>query len=268
MIDCENVLKTKLQTGRSRLDRENKSKLKEKRIKRTNEAISFKSGTIENPKKHLIGLLPNNDEIYFLKPGKEAKPGKKPNIYDMRPVVKNDDLKLSFDQIFDIILKVSLINKNEFYKLLILIYRLAYMLDFKEIESGKLRYQPNDEILKCIKNLETSCSNCFEPFGLLGFLNFLDILGWNEDNKYHIINDQPDFEKRFNVGRINTLLSCIAIPYFAFDFVEHVLDKKDNPEEIDHKILLEITQRLIKSRGICVPSSFQLMKWLTPYLYI
>lgn len=267
MSDCENILRTKMQTGNGKIARENKLQLKEKRVKRTREALFFESGTQETPKKHLINVLPNNIEVFFLKPGKEAKPGKKPNLYDMRPVVNNDNLKLSFDQIFDIILKVSLINKNEFNKLLILIYRLAYMFDFQENES-QVRYMPNEKILNCIKNLETSCNNCFEPFGLLGFLNFLDILGWNEDNKYHIVNGKPDFEKRFNVGRMNTLLSCIAVPSLAFDFVEHVLDKKDNPKEIDHKILLEITQRLIKSRGICVPSRLQLLKWLSPYLYI
>jgi hypothetical protein len=267
MNDCENILKTKLQMGNGKIARENKLQLKEKRVKRIMEALSFESGTQENPKKHLIGILPNDIEVFYLKPGKESKPGKKPNLYDMRPVVNNDNLKLSFDQIFDIILKVSLINKNEFNKLLILIYRLAYMFDFQE-NAGKVRYMPNEKILNCIKNLETSCNNCFEPYGLLGFLNFLDLLGWNEDNKYHIVDGKPDFEKPFNVGRMNTLLSCIAIPSLASDFVEHVLDKKDNPKEINHKIILEITQRLIKSRGICAPSKSQLLKWLNPYLYI
>lgn len=269
MNDCENILKTKLQTGRSRLDRENKSRLKEKRIKRLKEAISFNSGTIENPKKHVINVLPNNIEVYFLKPGKEVFRPKNPNLYDMTPMVSGAGL-LSFKEIFDIILKVSLTNEGQFKKLLILIYRLAYMLDFQEIEGEKLRYAPNRQILNCIENLEKDCKDCFGSYGLLGFLNFLDILGWNEDDKYHIISNNPDFnnDDRFDIGRINTLLSCIAIPCLAFDFVEHVLAKKDNPEKIDHNNVLDIIQRLINSKGICVPKRKEILEWLSPYLHI
>ncbi len=207
MNDCKNILKTKLQTGRSGLERKNKLLLKERRIKRLNEAISFSSGTQENPDKHIINVLPNNIEVYFLKPGKEVFRPLNPNLYDMTPIVSGSGL-LSFKEIFDIILKVSLVNKGQFKKLLVLIYRLAYMLDFREIK-GKLRYMSNDdndEILNCIENIEKDCKDCFGSSGLLGFLNFLDILGWNEDNKYHIVNGKADFnnKNRFNIGRINT----------------------------------------------------------------
>ena len=271
MKDCENIIKTKLQTGRSRLDRENKSQLKEKRIKRLSEAISFKRGTRENPQKHVINVLPNNIEVYFLKPGKEVFRSTNRNPYDMTPMVSGSGL-LSFNEIFDIILKVSLTNKGQFKKLLMLIYRLAYMLDFQEIEGERLRYAPHDEILNCIENLEKDCKDCFGSYGLLGFLNFLDILGWNEDDKYHIdiISNKPDFNNnaRFNIGRINTLLSCIAIPCLAFDFVEHVLAKKDNPEKINHNNILDIIQRLINSKGICVPKRREILEWLSPYLHI
>ena len=269
MIDCENVLKTKLQTGRSSLDRENKSQLKEKRIKRLNEAMLFKSGTRENPKKHIITLLPNNIEVYFFKPGKEVFRAENTNDYDMTPMVSGVGL-LSFNEIFDIILKVSLTNKGQFKKLLTLIYRLAYMLDFEEMKGGKLRYALNRQILNCIEDIEKDCKDCFGSYGLLGFLNFLDILGWNEDDKYHMISNKPDFNNnaRFNIGRINTLLSCIAIPCLASDFVEHVLAKKDNPKNINHNNILDIIQRLINSKGICVPKRSEILEWLKPYLYI
>ena len=142
------------------------------------------------------------------------------------------------------------------------------MLDFTEIEQGKLRYNPNDEILNCIINIENGCNGCFGSYGLLAFLNFLDLLGWNEDDKYHIINNEPNFDdsNKFNTGRINTLLSCIAIPALTFDFINHILEKKDTTNEINHNIINDITQRLIKSRGICVPKNDEIKKWLSPYI--
>jgi hypothetical protein len=59
------IIETKLVKGRNII-------LDDFRIKRINEAISFESGTIKNQKKTIVSKLPNNKNVFFLKPGKEA----------------------------------------------------------------------------------------------------------------------------------------------------------------------------------------------------
>jgi len=261
MDECEELLKTELQKG-------NLDALKQKRKKRIQEAISFTVGTQEKPEKHIIAFLPNGTEVFFLKPGKEFF-REDPNLYDMTPMIGNSNFILRFDQIFEIILKISLVNANSFKKMLVLIYRLAYMLDFNENENHCIRYMPSDKITKCINDLEKVIKAYLPEYGLWGFLHFLDLLGWNEDDKYHIENGEPTFDGKYGpgVGRINTLLSCIGVPYMAASFVEHVLKNKNEPENIDHKILVDIIQRLLKSRGICIPNQKEVLEWLGPYVF-
>lgn len=256
------ILKIKLQKGR--LD-----ELKNKRINRINEAINFETGTRNEPKKHIIYLLPpNNIEIFFLKPGKEVF-RKNPNLYDMTPVIGYNDEVLTFDKIFAIILKIGLTDEIIFKELLVLIYRIAYMIDFEEMSNNKIRFRPNEEIKNIIKEMEISTKDNLPNYGLFSFLCFLDLLGWNEDVKYHIINNQPYFGKEINfmTGRLNTLLSCIAIPYMGLLFINEVLKYKNNKQNIDHNSLLSIIQRLLKSRGICTPNYKELIEWLNPYIY-
>ena len=82
----------------------------QQRIARITEAISFESGTIENPKKTLISSLSNGKDAYFLKPGKETL-RKKPNIYDMAPNVGKNEISETenwgFDKIWEYLINPS-----------------------------------------------------------------------------------------------------------------------------------------------------------------
>lgn len=260
MAEYEGILKTVLQKGKpeSTLD---------KRTKRIQEAIGWKGGTKEKPRKYLITTLPNNKEVYFLKPGKEVSNIERPNPYDMRPVVGDPEKRPKFDEMWSNLSSISVRNFEIFKAVLTLIYRSAYMLDHVEVKTGIIRYQPNQEISKCIESIENSIGNIL-PLGLMGLLHFLDILGWNEDVKYHIEDHKAvlDGQHTFQTGRINTLLTCIRVPYQASTFVKNIIENTSNKTDIKFKDLYEIMQQFAKSRGTCVPTHEQLVKWLSPYL--
>lgn len=262
---CQDVLKTKVQSKRSR-----PLTLKiceDKRRKRINEAINWEKGTINNPSKHVITKLANGMLVYFLKPGKEANNVRRPNPHDMTPVVGSPNIRLKFDDIWSSLSRISMIDLDVFKAVLTLIYRNAYLIDYVEVEDGIIRYQPNDDVLDCIEKMENKIGD-IAPFGLIGLLHFLDILGWNEDVKYHTEKDRPTFSGRYGwkVGRINTLLTCIRVPYQAALFVKHVIDKVDTKKEIDFQLLFTIMQQFANSRGTCTPTQNNLTTWLAPYI--
>jgi len=257
----QSVLKTKLQGSNTR------SIWGEKREKRIREALNWESGTEDKPRKHIVTELSNGIEVYFLKPGKEVFNQKRPNPHDMFPVVGNPDIKLRFDDIWTYLSKISVINFENFKAVLTLIYRNAYFVDHVEKQYGIVRYEPSEEIIKCIDEIENNTGKV-SPFGLMGLLSFLDILGWNEDMKYHVESNRPTFSGKygFNVGRINTLLTCIRVPYQASDFVTHCIDSSNDRENIDFSRLYTIMQQFAKSRGTCTPTQQQLKEWLSPYV--
>lgn len=256
----ENALKTRLQGSSTR------GVWEDKREGRIREALDWGSGSADEPQKHLVTILANGIEAYFLKPGKEAFNQKRPNPNDMLPVVGSPEIKLRFDDIWTYLSKISVINFEDFKTALVLIYRNAYFLDHVK-KDNKIRYEPNYEITKCIEQIENETGEG-SPFGLMGFLNFLDLLGWNEDMKYHVENNQPTFSGKygFRVGRINTLLTCIRVPYQASAFVTHCIDKSSDKRNIDFSRLYTIMQQFAKSRGTCTPTQQQLKEWLSPYI--
>jgi hypothetical protein len=89
----QNVLKTTLQGSRTR------ELWQIKREKRIWEALTWECGTKDNPRKPLVSTLPNGNEVYFLKPGKEVFNKKRPNPNDMLPVVGSPDIVLKFDDV-------------------------------------------------------------------------------------------------------------------------------------------------------------------------
>ena len=113
------------------------------------EAIAFESGTIENPMKTVISAIPNGKEAYFLKPGKETLRAT-PNIHDMFPNVGNDNQSetdgYTFEIMWEYLIKISIINQITFKKILVLLYRLCFLLDHQEIETGKLRYSQSKDL--------------------------------------------------------------------------------------------------------------------------
>jgi len=255
------VLKTKLQGSSSR------GACEIKRRKRILEAMAWESGTLDNPRKHLITTLPNNIDVYFLKPGKEVANVKRPNPYDMTPVVGSPEHRLKFEDIWSYLSKISVVNFDSFKAVLTLVYRNAYLIDHVEKQEGIIRYEPNEDIIRCINSIDKEIGG-LEPFGLIGLLHFLDILGWNEDVKYHIEKDRPTFTGKYSykTGRINTLLTCIRVPYQGSIFVKHCLEKFDNKRDINFSLLYTIMQQFAKSRGTCTPTHQQLVEWLSPYI--
>ena len=260
-MSFQNIIRTKRQGSAER------PVLEYKRRKRILEALSWNSGTQDIPIKHIVATLPNGTEVYFLKPGKEVFNEKRPNPNDMLPVVKTDDLRLKFDDIWAQLSRISVINFEYFKAVLTLVYRNAYFLDHVENPEGVIRYSPNTEVQGLIADIESEVGN--SPLSLLELLNFLDVLGWNEDMKYHVENGKPTFSGHynFNVGRINTLLTCIRVPYQAAVFVTHCLGQVDDKRNIDFSSLFTIMQQFAKSRGTCTPTQLQLLDWLSPYLF-
>jgi len=255
----EDALKTKLQRGKP-------ESLLVKRMKRIREAIGWKKGSRENPRKHVVTNLPGGLQVYFLKPGKEAFNVRRPNPHDMTPVVGSPEERPTFTDIWSCLSEISLKNFEIFRAVLTLIYRNAYMLDHVEKREG-IRYEPSKEVSECIEEMNNEIGDIL-PFGLMGFLHFLDILGWNEDVKYHIENGEPTFTGKypFRTGRINTLLTCIRVPYQASIFIKEVVENVKRKREINFKSLFTIMQQFANSRGTCVPTKKQLLEWLYPYI--
>lgn len=260
--DIKGILTTKLFKGRQARQR-----LQNEREKRIREAIGWEAGrSIENQKKYVVNVLPNGLEVYFLKPGKEAFRDK-PNIHDMTPKVNISYENAKFDDIWVNLSKISIINFDLFKMVMVLIYRNAHHIDHKEIE-GKIRYSPSERILSCIKQIEEEIEGSLPEGGLLGLLNFLDILGWNEDVKYHTENNLATFSGKhvFKTGRINTLLTCIRVPFQMSLFIKNIVDNANNPNNMNFRLGYEIMQQFAESRGTCTPTNRQLVDWLSPYI--
>lgn len=236
--------------------------VKEKRILRIKEALSFNTGTRENPSHNVVNVI-NDVEVYLDKPGKEFfRDGEARNINDMTPGVGNYYIKYAFKDIWKDLLSISVhLSEESYKKLFVIIYRLAFMLDCKVI-NGKVRFQPSDEIMNEINKIQGEINSKNIDFKVLEFLNFLDILGWNEDVKYQseMIFDTP------KKGRINNILSMISIPLIFKNFVDNVIDNKDELENLDYSSLIDMAQDFSRTRGVSPISNVALIEHLVPFL--
>lgn len=245
---------TNIQKGRP----EDARKKREMRIK---EAINFPVGTKEEPKIHIIGEV-NNNKIYFLKPGKEFFRKSNKNINDMTPCVGDLYEKYSFRDIWRDMLNLSVrISEDSYKQLNVLLYRLAYLIDCTVVNE-KVRYEPKGEVLEIIKNIQKEIDSKHYDFKVLEFLNFIDVLSWNEDVKYQA---NCEFEN-FKVGRINTILSVISVPLIFKEFVDKIIENKDSLENLDYSILVDVAQNFSRARGVHTISNKELIKYLKPYL--
>ena len=249
---------------------------KPKRAQRIEEALAFAGGTDEAPNKHLIAVLPSGKEAYFMKPGKEAQ-RKNPNIHDMFPGVGKGDVNevatFTFEVIWEHLVEISIINQILFKKVLVLLYRNCFFIDHAADEHGNIRYLPSTEVLDCIEKVDYAVRTGFadkfkkEKIGLLEFLHFIDLLGWNEDVKYHVVNNAADFTaKNANVGRPNTITSAISVPLRINDFLSNVIENVDRVERINVRLILSTMQQLSKARGVYPMAHKALQKYLSPYL--
>jgi hypothetical protein len=259
MPKYQSELRTILQKGRP-------YGFEEKRVRRIEEAISYESGTMEIPRKHIIAELPNCVEVYFQKPGKETIK-KNPNLYDMTPLVGEEKKLFEFQDIWEYLINVAIADECILKTIGVLVYRVGYMLDHAENRAGLIRYAPKNSIQDCISKTDRT-NPCSFPAGLNGLLNFIDILGWNEDVKYHTEDGRPCFNGKyqFKVGRVNTILSCLTVPFLTWEFIKNVLSHKDDRFNIESKLIFDVMQRFARSRGVCVPSQTELLDWLSPYL--
>lgn len=206
---------------------------------RIEEAMAFVRGTIAKPNKHLIPTLPNQKEAHFFKPWKETL-RVNPNIHDIFPNVGKDNISetdsWTFDKIWEYLIKISIIIQLTFKKVLVLLYRICFLIDHKEIS-------------------------------LLEYLHFIGLLSWNEDVKYHITDNKPDFKTRnAKVGRVNTILTVISAPLLISSFIQDIIYKTETKSVIDVKLITQTIQIFSKTRGICVLSHTELQKYLNPYL--
>jgi hypothetical protein len=261
---------------KTKIFKSNKNYLSE-RAQRIAEAIALQGGDITEPKRHLISALPNGKQAYFLKPGKETQRAV-PNIHDMFPNVGMGDTSetanFTFELIWEYLVKISILNQLTFKKVLVLLYRVCYFIDHQEDGQDKLRYLPSTELFEYIAKIDFALKEGFkdkfksDEIGVLEFLFFIDLLGWNEDVKYHVKDGQPDFENttRRNVGRPNTILSVISVPLMINDFLSNIIENVDHVEKINVRLILFTLQRLSKSRGIHVLSHVALQRYLSPYM--
>ena len=245
----------------------------EKRAELIDEAINFPQGTFENQVKTIVFKLNNGKEVYFLKPGKETL-RKTPNVHDMLPCVAQDFDKWAFEQIWEYLIKISIIQQATFKKVLVLLYRLCYYADH-ELVNNKLRYQPSKQIIEYINNLEKFVlkDGFREKFktsevDLLEFLYFIDLLAWNEDIKYHSNKSKADFteQSKKNVGRVNTVLTIISAPILISQFINNIIENTKTNGVIDVKLITTTIQKFTKTRGLCILSNPQLLEFLQPYL--
>jgi hypothetical protein len=247
-----------------------------RRSERIIEAIAFKGGTFENPIKTVISVLPNGKESYFLKPGKETLRAT-PNIHDMFPNVGGNNQSetggYTFGVMWEYLIKISIINQITFKKILVLIYRLCFLLDHQEIKTGSLRYSPSKDLSDYIDKIDFSLKDGFkdkfktEEIGLWEYLHFIDLIGWNEDVKYHVKNSSPYFETaNKKTGRVNTIISIISAPLMISNFIQDIIQKTRDYGIIDVKLITSTIQKFTKSRGICVLSNIELSEYLHPYL--
>jgi hypothetical protein len=179
----------------------------------------------------------------------------------------------TFEIMWEYLIKISIINQITFKKVLVILYRLCFLLDHKEVGPGKIRYSPSKDLSDYIGKIAFSLEDGFkdkfkkEEIGLWEYLHFIDLIGWNEDVKYHVTNSRPDFktiDKR--TGRVNTILTIISAPLMVSNFIQDIIQKTKDYGIIDVKLITSTIQKFTKSRGICVLSNRELLEYLDPYL--
>jgi len=257
-------LPTRLQErGRTR----NKA-LERTRLLRIREAVSLERGpSTASPVRHVIDRLPDGAENAFLKPGKEAERKRNPKLQDMTLVVRGYEAA-SFRDVWSMLARVALSDDAGFAGLATLIYRCAFHLDH-EVEDRRLRYRPGPPAAAFIGDLGGRLGALLPDGNAWALLHFLDMLGWNEDVKYHFEEGRATFTGKYDnfmTGRLTTLLTCIRVPYEVSRFARHAAENAKSPDRTDFGHIIDVMNQFSVARGTCVPNDDQLLAWLQPHL--
>ena len=238
-----------------------------KREDRIQEALNIKFDNADKPIKFVVDTIQNGLEVYFIKPGKEYYRPQKPRLNDMSPNVGDLFTKFSFADIWQLLCKLrNTISIVHYKKLSVILYRVAYLIDFTN-NNGKVRFTPSTQLINEIKEIQIEVDNKNLDINILAFIHFIDLLGWNEDVKYHTEDYAGEIKSsNFGRGRINTILSCISIPLILQKFVEEVLNGKKNVANIDFSIVINTMQDFSRTRGVLPISNKRLIEFLSPYL--
>lgn len=210
-----------------------------KRCERIEEAIAWPHGTREEQVTQ-VTWEGGQYAVTLSKPGKEVFRPKNPNENDMTPRVSTSGVKskpITFGEILGVIMDLHP-SSGAGELLGALLVRAAFMADHQKDSKGSWRYHPSSEAIAIISTQMPS------PYGVSveAFLQYLDVLGWNEDVKYNTLRDKhgtryvPD--KGWKFGRENTLLTCA-------NFVAAHLRLVSFPTLMDS---------VIRGRGICAIS--------------
>ena len=173
------------------------------------------------------------------------------------------------------------------------------------VENGKCRYSPTDEINTILSEIGEHIDAYLSPLNSRTFLLYLDLIGWNEDVKYHTMrtlhdkkaifatdkdtfynchidaeqnlimdsmnnpkqnsHNKADVSFYFMTGCINTIISAIVVSYNFYDMFHKIRERNDFPENVIIGFLKD-SQNLSRS-GTSSLSRENAIEWMRPYTY-
>jgi hypothetical protein len=115
-------------------------------------------------------------------------------------------IKGSFTDIFEAIEDLITADKEAASVIGALLFRSAYMQDYKEVKDSVWRYSPPAGAIEYLDAKGTTIYNL--PPAV--FLAYLDAIGWNEDVKYKTLGYDVTGKQKTN-GRLNNMLTYVYI---------------------------------------------------------
>ncbi len=225
--------------------------LRKKKILRIKEAKKFdrRHGLKINHIDTVNGL-----DAFFITPGSD----KKRFYYDMAPGIGNKFDEYQFKDIWNDMFNICILLDDDLYKkLMVILYRMAYLVDFNIVDK-KVRFSPPEEILCEIECIQKEIDRNKKNYNIIELLYFIDLLSWNEDMRYY------KYESK-RPGRINCIYGIIAVTAIYRDFYLSIINE-DN-KQINITDLFDLTQQFIHGRGMITCSDKFLLKLLEDELY-
>jgi hypothetical protein len=240
-IPFQEALQTKLQNTASRSESSVKRRANIDWVSSLSRAgLAFR----DRANQLLIITTRNDEQIFIQYPGKEsARSDDKQRPWDFYPRIKRDDnfgADLDFQDIWEILFeglsKLATSDKQWAAIIATIFYRMAFMNDHildnqpakplvrevyydvlgSESIAGEIRtelnpwyqYHPAQAIVNRISEIVPS----WGQFSFEAFLQYNDLLAWNEDCKYsYRLQQSKPGEWQRDIGRVNTLLTHVSI---------------------------------------------------------